>query len=30
MQVVGEGVTSEQKVEMEWTGDPAKVEFRAV
>jgi len=30
MQVVGEGVTSEQKAEMEWTGDPAKVEFRAV
>jgi hypothetical protein len=30
MQVVGEGVTSEQKVEMDWAGDPAKVQFRAV
>jgi hypothetical protein len=30
MQVVGEGVTSEQKVEMDWTGDPTTVEFRAL
>jgi hypothetical protein len=30
MQVVGEGITSEQKVEMDWTGDPTMVEFRAV
>jgi hypothetical protein len=30
MQVVGEGIASEQKVEMDWTGDPANVEFRSV
>lgn len=29
IQVVGEGVTSEQRIEMDWFGDPAKLEFRA-
>ncbi len=30
IQVVGEGVTSEKIVEMDWTGDPAKIGFRAI
>jgi hypothetical protein len=29
IQVVGEGVTSEQRVEMDWFGDPNKIAFRA-
>lgn len=30
IQVIGEGVTSEQRVEMDWFGDPAKIAFRAI
>jgi hypothetical protein len=30
IQVVGEGVASEQRVEIHWTGDPQKIAFRAI